>query len=495
MNIVLDTLASARSARWLGHLAGIFAFTAFTYVGPGGELAWFAALQMAGALFALELGFSLLDFKSRRMKALAPIAFPFKKMEAASRAFLQDALGSIPARSVVRSLGVWVLGAMALTQLGVRAGGAALLLACGAPLAALLQAWMNASMLKRVLPFFYFEQQDGYAQGLAAWVPALKQRLFTLAWAPMGVALAPLLLAAAFGEAITLPMLGLQLGLGLLVATAGKAAMLSLYAEPLRDLGSALGSLSQGGLDGLLDVTDSSELGRATEAHNRALRAVDRRLFMLEKFGHAVPPGRSEGVLEGLKLDGEKRAVAALSVQWLDSASVLRSVEPRLRLGLLSRFYEAVQDAVDSHQGCVFQLDDGQVLAIWGAPFTDERAVQGALGAAWDLQGLLPVLARQASQRDGVQLRWGLALASGQATAGLAGPRGRERYSVQGPPIDEAKALASRGEGAWVDERSAGAAQAPFGVQIGSDGARLIQGPTAPQPSAEALGFKPGERL
>src|SRR5690606_22519733 len=133
-------------------------------------------------------------------------------------------------------------------------------------------------------------------------------------------------------------------------------------------------------------------------------------------------------------------------------------------------------------------LEDGEVLAVWGAPFAPEGAVQGALGAAWDLQSLLPVLARQSAQRDGLSLRWGIGVASGQATAGLAGPRGRERYSVQGPPIDEAKALAARGEGAWVDERSAGSAQAPYGVQVGSEGIRLVQGPQASPVDVVSLG-------
>jgi len=236
-------------------------------------------------------------------------------------------------------------------------------------------------------------------------------------------------------------------------------------------------------------------VGQATEAFNKTLRAVDRRLFLLEKFHHAVLPGRSEGVLEELRLDGEKRPVAVLSARWLDAEASLKGAEPRVRLAALSRFYEGVQDAVDRHQGCTFQLDDGHVLAVWGAPYSPDGAVQGALGAAWELQSLLPVLARQLQQRDGVACQWGLGIASGQATAGLAGPRGRERYSVQGGPVPEARLLSTRPAGAWLDERSAGAAQAPFGVSIAGDGARLIQGPLPPEPSAEALGFKPGERL
>ena len=77
----------------------------------------------------------------------------------------------------------------------------------------------------------------------------------------------------------------------------------------------------------------------------------------------------------------------------------------------------------------------------------------------------------------------------------MAGPRDRERYSLHGGPLPEAKALAQRGGGVWLDERSAAAAQAPFGVSIGQEGARLIQGPQGQTPPPELLGFKPGERL
>lgn len=495
MNIVRDSLASARSARWMGHVAGLLAYQALAWLGVGGPMAWFAGVLMAGALLALELGFSLFDRKSRRLKALADGAFPFKKMPAEERAFLQDALGSLPARGWQRSLAAWTLAGALLGFWQVSWAGVALILCSGAAVAAWTQALVNAVMLKRVLPFFYFEGQDGYAAGLAGWLPPLRRRLLGLAWAPLGIALAPPLLLAAFGQAAGLGVLLLQAAIGAACGLAARSALLDLQEAPLEDLASALGRLGQGDLDALLDITDGGALSRATEAFNRSLRAVDRRLFMLEKFGHAVPPGRGEGVLEGLKLDGELRPVALLGLRWLGMEAALRERDPRRRLAALTRFYEAAQGAVDRHLGCTFQMDDGALLAVWGAPFSGEGAVPGALGAAWDLQALLPVLARQCSLREGLSLDWSLALSSGQAAVGLAGPRGRERYSVHGGPLDELRRLNQRSGGAWLDERSAAAALAPFSVQVGADGIRLVGGPTGAVPDAIALGFSPGGRL
>jgi hypothetical protein len=493
MNIVLDTLASARSLRWLGHGLGLLSYVALAAAGYGGELAWTVAIIAAPALFAVELLFSLFDRRARRLKVLAPTAFPFKKMEAPDRGFLQQALGSLPHLSVGRSLAAWAIAGAGLKAWGVSWAGLVLWLCAGAAPAAFAQGLGNAVFLQRVLPFFYFE--DSYAAGFSRWLPSLTERLSFNIQAPLLVTLPPLAAMILLGEPLSLHLLGVLALLGLAWAWACARLLQPLVEQPLFDLRSALERLERGDLDALLDVTDAGAVGQATEAFNKTLRAVDRRLFLLEKFHHAVLPGRSENVLDGLRLDGEKRPIAVLSARWLEADASLKAAEPRARLAALSRFYEGVQDAVDRHQGCTFQLDDGQVLAIWGAPFSADGAVQGALGAAWDLQALLPVLARQLQQRDGVACRWGLGLASGQATAGLAGPRGRERYSLHGGPVSEARALSQREGGVWLDERSAAAAQAPFGVSIAGDGARLIEGPLPPEPSAEALGFKPGERL
>ncbi len=270
----------------------------------------------------------------------------------------------------------------------------------------------------------------------------------------------------------------------------------SLALEPVAHLKEALRRFGQGDLQALLDVTSGDELGHATETYNKALRAVDRRFFVLEHFGHSVAPGKSEAVFEGgLRLDGEKRAVALLECVWHNAGAATKALEAPLQLSTLNRFYEAVQDAVDKAQGSVLFAGEGRVLAIWGAPLADEQPVQGALAAAWSLQAALKVWANQQRLRGGEVTTWGLGISTGQATVGLLGPRHRQRYGVLGGPVDEAQMLARREGGPWLDERSAAAAKAPFAVQISGDGPQLIAGPEPEVPNPADLGFNPGERL
>jgi adenylate cyclase len=273
-------------------------------------------------------------------------------------------------------------------------------------------------------------------------------------------------------------------------------ALGALVAEPIQDLQQALHRFGQGDLQALLDVTSGDELGHATETYNKTLRAVDRRFFVLERFGHSVAPAKSEQLFEGgLRLDGELRALAVLECAWQNTDAATKNLEPVARLATLNRFYEVVQDAVDKAHGSVLQASEGRVLACWGAPLADEQAVQGALAAAWSLKAQLKVWASQQYLRGGSAVQWGLGVASGQATVGLVGPKGRQRYSILGGPVSEVRGLAQREAGPWLDERSAGAAKAPFAVQILQQGAQLCAGPEPEGPAASDLGFNPGEKL
>jgi HAMP domain-containing protein len=348
--------------------------------------------------------------------------------------------------------------------------------------------------LKRVLPFFYFE--GDYAKNLGAWLPSLSSRLRRGVVAPVAVVTVPLFAAFVLTLPLSLPALVWIAAWGVMAGLGAMYVMDSLAIEPITHLKEALNRFGHGDLQALLDVTSGDEIGHATETYNKTLRAVDKRFFVLENFGHAVAPGKSEALFEGgLRLDGEKRAVALMEVAWHNAGASTKSLEAPLQLSTLNRFYEAVQDAVEKAQGGVLHLGEGRVLAIWGAPLADESAVQGALAAAWSLQATLKVWANQQRLRGGEEPKWGLGVSTGQATVGLVGPKNKQRYSVLGGPADEVQGLAQRVGGPWLDERSAAAAKAPFAVQIAQSGPQLIAGSEPEAPSAEALGFTPGSKL
>jgi hypothetical protein len=189
------------------------------------------------------------------------------------------------------------------------------------------------------------------------------------------------------------------------------------------------------------------------------------------------------------------RPVAVLVLRWHRVTEALAPLAPPARLALLRRLATATQKVLDTQGAWLMEATADRWVAVWGAPQPDPSPVKGALAAAWELQGLLPVLQQQMKLRDNISLNFGLALASGQAACGLGGAQGRDRYGLQGGPLDEALRLAELGGGAWLDERSATAAQAPYAAQVLAQGLRLSAGPSVDVGPGLTLGFAPGQRL
>jgi class 3 adenylate cyclase len=500
LNILLDSLRSRLSFRWLGHGLGLLAGAVFLLcLGEAPRAVLGLALLLVFGLSLFEVCAGLLDRPKRRLIRLAPDCFPLKNLAEDDRAFVQETLARFPSGAGRRAAAAWAFALLAVS-LGYGShplqplAADVLFVSLALPVSWLAQSLGNEAMLKRVLPFFYFE--ENYAQQFGRWLPKQGARLRGDLLAPLAMVFAPLLAAFVLAEPLSLASLGWLALVAVGAALSLAWAWTVLAIEPLQDLQEALQRLGRGDFQSMLDVTGGDELGHATETFNKTARAVDRRLFVVENFGHSVPPAKSEALFEGgLKLDGELRPVAVLAATWHGAEAATAPLEPRERLAALNRFYETVQDAVDKQHGHTLELGGGRLLAFWGAPLPAEggNAVNAALAAAWTLQAALPVFAQQQQLRHRLDVSWGLGVSSGQALSGLAGPKNRQRYQVLGGPVDEVRRLAAQPGGAWVDERSAAAAQTPFAVQIAAQGAQLIAGPAAEGPAS--LDFTPGARL
>jgi class 3 adenylate cyclase len=78
------------------------------------------------------------------------------------------------------------------------------------------------------------------------------------------------------------------------------------------------------------------------------------------------------------------------------------------------------------------------VVALFGAPFALDEPLAAAEAAAKEAKAGIEVLCSQLRMQSGLKLRHGVGLASGKATLGLIGPKGRQRYSAIGPLVAEA---------------------------------------------------------
>jgi class 3 adenylate cyclase len=476
LNPVLDSLRSRLTLRWLGHGLGLVAVFGLAWIDSAANRPW-AAVPLGALCIALwEILFSLADSKTRKVKALAPGAFPFKNLPEGDRSLLQGLMMATPRSSLRRAGAAWVLGGLLMMGLGWRFGRAEFMaeavfgILLGLPVAGIASYLGNAVLIRRVAPFYYFEGDA--AEALAQQQPSLPWRLLGFILLPMAVLLPAPLAAALTQSAFTAwDWLWVLLWSGA-AAFACQWALQELLVSPLEDLGMALERFAKGDYQALLDVCSGDALGLTTQRYNKAVRATDRRFFIRENFGHSLPASRDRELFEGgLKLDGEARDLAVLACSLLGSSQAT--------LAQFNRFCQVLQDRVDAQGGSLEDLGAGHYVALFGAPLKLSDPVQAVARCAWELKAALEVLRSQQKMQSGVELAYGLGVAFGDLSVGLLGAKGRQRYGALGAALSEARNLSLR-QGVWISA----SCQKHLGPEFecAPEGAffSLVSGPKAP---------------
>jgi hypothetical protein len=484
-----DALDAASRARWIGHAAGLSAYLGLALAGAAGDLAWVAGLRMLPVLVAVELAFGALNRGGRRLRNLAKEAQALEKPgERESRALL-DWLDTLPLRAALRSLGAWLLAATLLWLfLGLSLVGVLMLVALGAVTAAQTQARLCGRLVQKALSDPDWSPPE---PGLRRW-PSLHRRFWTAILAPLATVLAPLALLSALGIPVELPALAALAALGGISALLWSRELNLHFSPPLRGLSASLRRMAKGDFSGQAGASGPDDLGEALASLTKASAVLARRGASLRAFGLAVDPALGAQLLDTLPAQAEERPVSVVRVVWHRADQELSHLDAPKRLAALGRFYQTVEEAAHRSGGSVLEMGGGAALLAWGAP-SPEGGVLGALNAAWMLKGALGVLANQHRLRGGGSLEWSVAMASGKAASGWWGSQDRRRWTLSGGPLAEVRRLAERPGGPWLDERSASAAKAPFGVQISESAVELVAGPEAV--AQTNLGFQPGERL
>lgn len=427
MNLVLDTLKSRRSFMVLGHLLGLIAAIGLIYF-SGQGVPFNTIILITMVLLATEgLAWSL-DRRARRLKALAPNAFPFKNLSEADRAFLQKSLLRLPTQAAGRAMLAWTVAAVVVSLAHPMGAWTGAVLTLGAPIAVLCVYFGNSAAGRRVAPFYYFE--GDFADALSNFMPSLRRRQILWMVAPL-IAFAPA--AVFFRNELNVGVFLWLLFWATAVLLSGLRLFNDLIVSPIEDLGTALGRFGDGDYSALLDVTSGDALGVTTNRYNKTVRKTDRRFFVREHFGHMVVGDKSEQLFEGgLKLDGEEREVAVIAC---------RLSGEKITLAAFNKFCTAVVECVEKHGGSIDQVSHGMVVALFNAPLKIENVEGEALEAAKEIKERLAVFTAQQKMQAGLSLQSGVGFAFGKAMLGLVGPKGRQRYTALGGVVEEARRL------------------------------------------------------
>lgn len=221
----------------------------------------------------------------------------------------------------------------------------------------------------------------------------------------------------------------------LVVGLAGNILAAMSIADPLRQLGWALGEVQRGNYNAHMQIYDASELGMLQAGFNAMVRDLSERERLRDLFGRYVGEDVARRALErGTELGGQERDVAVLFVDLVGSTNYASTHRPAEVVSLLNDFFRVVVDTVNKHGGFVNKFQGDEALCVFGAPLEHPDANGAALAASRELHDEL-------NQALGDIVGFGIGVSAGRAIAGHIGAQARFEYTVIGDPVNEAARL------------------------------------------------------
>jgi len=215
--------------------------------------------------------------------------------------------------------------------------------------------------------------------------------------------------------------------------------------RPVKALVAATGRVAKGDYGTEVRVTSRDEIGTLADAFNDMTRGLLLRERYRSVLNKVVSQDVAEELLKGeVELGGENRLVTVLFADIRGFTALTEGMEPQAVIGLLNECMEYLSSAIDAEGGVVDKFIGDEVMAVFGAPVTQEDHARRALRAALRMRGGMEAFNAIRAGRGEAPLGIGVGINSGIAVAGNMGSKNRLNYTVVGDMVNLASRLAGQ---------------------------------------------------
>ncbi|MEQ1856736.1 MAG: adenylate/guanylate cyclase domain-containing protein [Longimicrobiales bacterium] len=262
----------------------------------------------------------------------------------------------------------------------------------------------------------------------------------------------------------------------LLSALLGAALSRSLT-RPVKALVAATGRVAKGDYGAEVSVTTHDEMRTLADAFNDMTRGLLLRERYRSVLNKVVSTDVAEELMRGeVELGGENRLVTVLFADIRGFTSLTEGMEPQEVIGLLNESMECLSRAIDTEGGVVDKFIGDEVMAVFGAPVTQEDHARRAVAAALRMRVGMSELNEVRTARGDRPLGIGVGINSGVAVAGNMGSTNRLNYTVVGDAVNLASRLAGQARAGEILVSGATLRLAGEGVRAPLLGGRALKG-------------------
>ena len=168
--------------------------------------------------------------------------------------------------------------------------------------------------------------------------------------------------------------------------------------------------------------------------------------FLHKAFAHYVPPAVVDKIARspsGLTLSGEVKVMTVFFSDIRDFTTISEKLDPDRLSNFMNEYLTIMSDIVLTHNGTVDKFIGDAIMAMWGAPLSDEQHAANAVRASLRMMEILKELQTSWQKRNLPLIDIGIGLNSGKMRVGNFGSVQRFDYTVIGDNVN----LASRLEG------------------------------------------------
>jgi class 3 adenylate cyclase len=239
-------------------------------------------------------------------------------------------------------------------------------------------------------------------------------------------------------------------GVALLLSALVGVALSRSLTRPMKALVAATGRVAEGDYEAEVSVTSHDEMGTLASAFNEMARGLLAREQFRAVLNKVVSRDVAEELMKGeVELGGESRLVTVLFADIRSFTPLTEGMEPQEVIALLNECMEYLSDAIDEEGGVVDKFIGDAVMAVFGAPVTQDDHARRAIAAAMRMRVGMATLNAIRAARGDKPLSIGVGINSGVAVAGNMGSSNRMNYTVVGDVVNLASRLAgqaARGE-------------------------------------------------
>lgn len=233
------------------------------------------------------------------------------------------------------------------------------------------------------------------------------------------------------------------------LAVVAASVLLALWiargvSHPVQQLAAHTRFIAAGDYARRIELARADELGQLAVAFNEmsaGLAERDRVRDLLDK--NVSPEVAAQLMRDGSALGGEEREVTILFADLRGFTPLSEAMPPRELVALLNRYLDRMSAAIEQHGGVIDKFIGDEIMALFGAPVTQNDAPDRALAAALAMEHALARFNAELGAEGRPGLAIGIGVNTARVVAGNIGSQRRLNYSVIGDGVNVAARLQS----------------------------------------------------